>query len=150
MDISSMTVNIQTDSSWALTALAMTRMTSLTEIYLVYFVTNLAFALSLNSHLQIEIECVPILPHVLDSRTSTWCVRLLHMPRRIIMFLYLVTEIKKTLTHCKIGKLIAFHRDLTSKITVCLANTPQMQQPSPSFHPNLKSILWLAGGNSHG
>jgi len=57
MDEYGMTVLIETDSSRALTAPSMTRMTSLTEIWLVYFITNLGFALSLNSHPQIEIEC---------------------------------------------------------------------------------------------
>jgi len=34
----------------------MTRMTSLTQILLPYFVTNIAFALSLDSHTQMETE----------------------------------------------------------------------------------------------
>ena len=56
MDGFSMTVVIQINSSYALTALSMTRMTSLTYVLLAYFVTNFAFALSLNSHMQKETE----------------------------------------------------------------------------------------------
>jgi len=47
-----MMVVFQINSSCVLTALSMTLMTSLTEILLAHFVTNDAFALSLNSHLQ--------------------------------------------------------------------------------------------------
>jgi hypothetical protein len=50
----SMMVVITIDSSYALTALFMTPMTSLTYILLAHFVTNIAFALLLNSHLQKE------------------------------------------------------------------------------------------------
>jgi len=56
MDECSMMVVIQIDLSGALTALSMTRMTSLTQILLAHFVTNIAFTLSLNSHLQNETE----------------------------------------------------------------------------------------------
>jgi hypothetical protein len=56
MDEFSMTVVVQIDSSCTLTALSMTCMTSLTEIVLAHFVTNIAFALSLNSHLQKQTE----------------------------------------------------------------------------------------------
>jgi hypothetical protein len=52
-----MTVVVQIDSSCALTALPMTCMTSLTYILLAYFVINIAFALSHNSHLQNKINC---------------------------------------------------------------------------------------------
>jgi len=58
MDECGMTVVMQPDSSSLLTACSRTRMTSLTKILLVYFVTNIVFALWLSSHLQIEIECV--------------------------------------------------------------------------------------------
>ena len=51
-----MTVVIQIDSSCELTSLTLTRMTSLTQILLAHFVTNIAFALLLNSHLQNKIE----------------------------------------------------------------------------------------------
>jgi len=54
MDEFSMTVVGQIHSSCALTALSMTRMTSLTYISLAHLVTNIAFALSLNSQLQKE------------------------------------------------------------------------------------------------
>jgi len=56
MDECSMTVVVQIDSSCVLTTLSMTRMTSLTYILLAHFVTNIAFALSLNSHLENEKE----------------------------------------------------------------------------------------------
>jgi hypothetical protein len=56
MDEYGMTVVVQIDSSCELNALTLTRMTSLTEILLPHFVTNIAFALSLNSHLQNKIE----------------------------------------------------------------------------------------------
>ena len=51
-----MTVVVQIDSSCELTALTLTRMKSLTEIFLAHFVANIAFALSLSSHLQNTIE----------------------------------------------------------------------------------------------
>jgi len=54
MDEISMTVVVQIDSLCALTALSMTHMTSLTQIVLAHVVMNIAFALSLNSHLQKE------------------------------------------------------------------------------------------------
>jgi hypothetical protein len=57
MDECGMMVVVETDSPSALTALSMTHMISLTKIVLVYFVTDIAFPLLLNSHLQIEIEC---------------------------------------------------------------------------------------------
>jgi len=56
MDEYGMTAVVYIDSSCALTALPMTRMTSLTEILLAHFVTNIAFALSLKSHLQNQTE----------------------------------------------------------------------------------------------
>jgi hypothetical protein len=56
MDEFGMTVVVQINSSCELTALPLTRMTSLTEILLTHFDTNIAFAWSLNSHLQNKIE----------------------------------------------------------------------------------------------
>jgi hypothetical protein len=81
-----------------------------------------------------------VLQSQLISRTSTWCVRPLYMHRWIIMTHTLVTEIKKKLTQSDIGKHLAFHRDKTSKITVCLSILPQMQEPSPSLCRNPISI----------
>jgi hypothetical protein len=52
----SIAVVIQTDSYWAQTAPHMTLMTSLTLILLVYFVSNLAVAFSLDSNLQAVID----------------------------------------------------------------------------------------------
>jgi hypothetical protein len=51
-----MTVVVQIDLACELTALTLTCMTSLTEILLANFVTNIDLALSLNSHLQNKIE----------------------------------------------------------------------------------------------
>ena len=56
MDECCMTVINQRDSDWALTPLSMTRMTSLTEILLLNFVTNLAFAFSHHTNRQNNIE----------------------------------------------------------------------------------------------
>jgi len=58
-----------------------------------------------------------VLQPTLDFITFTLCVRLLHMHSRIIMSHNLVTEIKPKLTRSKMGKQLAFHRDLTSKST---------------------------------
>jgi hypothetical protein len=52
MDEYGMTVAIQINSSCALTALSMTCMKSITSIFFAHFVTNIAIALSLDSHLQ--------------------------------------------------------------------------------------------------
>jgi hypothetical protein len=56
MDEYGMTAVVQIDSSCALTALPMTRMTSLPEILLAHCVTNIAFALSLNRYSQNKTE----------------------------------------------------------------------------------------------
>ena len=50
-----MTVIIQMDFYWALTAPHITHMTSLTSILVVYFVTSLGFAFSLNINWQTDI-----------------------------------------------------------------------------------------------
>jgi hypothetical protein len=57
MDDCMMTVVIQIDSSRALTVLSMSGMTLLNSILLTHFVTNIPFALSLNSHFQKESKC---------------------------------------------------------------------------------------------
>ena len=80
-----------------------------------------------------------------DSRPFAWCVRPLHMHRRIIMSYNLVTEIKKKLTRSTFGTQIAFHRDMTSKIQICLFVCPLTQDPSPRLCLNPISIWWLAG-----
>jgi hypothetical protein len=72
------------------------------------------------------------------------------MHRQIIMSHNLVSEIQKMLTRSKIGKHIAFPRDQTSIITVCLSMAPLTQKPSPYLCPNPKTILWLAGGYMQG
>jgi hypothetical protein len=56
MDGFDMTVGVQIDSSCALSAVSMTRITALTDILLAHFVTSIACTLSLNSHLQKETE----------------------------------------------------------------------------------------------
>jgi hypothetical protein len=56
MDEYGMTVVVQINLACELTALTLTHMTSLTEILLPHFITNIALALSLNSHLQNKIE----------------------------------------------------------------------------------------------
>jgi hypothetical protein len=56
MDEYDITVVVQIDSSGELTTPTLTRLTALTYILLAHFVTNIAFALSLNSHLQNEIK----------------------------------------------------------------------------------------------
>jgi hypothetical protein len=53
-----MMVVVQIDSSYPLTILSMTLMISINEIFLVYFVTNIGFALSLNSYFKKETKCV--------------------------------------------------------------------------------------------
>jgi hypothetical protein len=56
MDESSITVVVLINLSCALTALSMSHITSLSEIWLGHFVTIIAFAFSLNSHMQKETE----------------------------------------------------------------------------------------------
>jgi hypothetical protein len=56
MDEYVMTVVVQIDSACELTALPLTRMTSLTKILFAHFITNIALALSLNSQLRNKIE----------------------------------------------------------------------------------------------
>jgi hypothetical protein len=85
-----------------------------------------------------------------DSRTFTWCFRPLHKYRPIITSHNLVTEIKKKRTCCKIGKQNAFHKQLTSKITIYLSILPLTQEPSPCLRPNPKSIWSSAGGYMQG
>jgi len=53
-----MTAVIDLVSDWALTALSMTRMTSLTSIFLVDFVSNLGFTFSPNRNREDHIQCV--------------------------------------------------------------------------------------------
>jgi len=60
------------------------------------------------------------------------------MQRQIIISDNLVTEIKKMLTHNKIGKHIAFYKDMMLKITVCLSIHPQTQELSPGVRLNPK------------
>jgi len=86
----------------------------------------------------------------MDSRTFTWCVWPLHKHRWIIMSHNLFTEIKKKRTRSKSGKQIAFHKQMTSIITLCLSVPLLTQEPSPCLRLNPKSIWWLAGGYKQG
>ena len=86
----------------------------------------------------------------MDSRTFTWCVRPLHMHRQIIISHNLVTEIKKKLTRSSFGKHVAFHRDQTSKITVCISILLQTEERSPSVRWNPISLWYSAGGYVQG
>jgi len=67
------------------------------------------------------------------------------MHRPIIKSHNLVTEIKKTLTRRRIGTKIAFHRDMMSKMTICLSIPLMTQEPSPSLCLKLISISYFAG-----
>jgi hypothetical protein len=51
------------------------------------------------------------------------------MNRRIIMSHTLVTEIKKMVTHSKVGTLITFHRDMSSIITNCAGSGKMTKEP---------------------
>jgi hypothetical protein len=51
------------------------------------------------------------------------------MHRPIIIFHNLVTETKRKLTRSKIGKQIAFPRDISSKIAIYPSNLPGMYKP---------------------
>jgi len=94
MDESSMTVIIQTDLYPALTAPSIMRMTSLTYILLVNFITDF-FVLS---HLTETVLALCILLVIMllnvDTRTFARYIPPLHMHRRIIMSHSLVAEIK--------------------------------------------------------
>ena len=68
----------------------------------------------------------------------------MHMHRRSIMSYNMVTEIKKKLTHSKIGIQIAFHEDKTAKLTFYLSIPRVRKEPSPILRPNPISIWWLA------
>jgi len=89
---------------------------------------------------RIKSNVMAVLQPDLDFRTFRWCVWTLHMHRRIIMSHNSDTEIKQKMTCSKIGKQLAFHRDQTSKSTVCTSILPQTQEPSPSLRRNPISI----------
>jgi len=61
------------------------------------------------------------------------------------MYHNLVSEIKKKLTPNKIVTQIAFQKDMTSKITICISIPLQTQEASPYLLPNLVSICSLGG-----
>jgi len=86
-----------------------------------------------------------VLQSDLDSRNPSWCVGPFKMHRWIIMSHNLVTEIKEILTRSKIGTQFASHRDMMSKIQICLYIIPMMQGPSPCLRPDTISIWWLVG-----
>jgi len=92
-----------------------------------------------------KLNVLAVLKPDLDSRPFPWCVRPLHMHRRIIMSHNLVTEFKETLSHNTIGTQIAIHRDMTSKIQICVILPQLTQGLSPRLRPNPISIWWFAG-----
>jgi hypothetical protein len=107
-----------------------------------YYISSLIllFLFHLIVTCRIKSNVMAVLQPYLDFRTFTWCVRPLHMHRRIIMSQNLVTDIKQKLTRSPIGKQLAFHHDQTSKSTVCTSIVPQTQEPSPSLRRNPISI----------
>jgi len=80
-----------------------------------------------------------------NSWPFAWSVRPLHLHRWIITSHNLVTEIKEKLICSTIGTQIAFHRDITSNIQICLFIRLLTQEPSPCLRPNPILIWWLAG-----
>ena len=104
--------------------------------------------LLLHSHITLignqKSSCLALLQPDSDSGTFTWYVRHMHMHRRNIMSHNLVTKIKKMLTHSKIGAQIAFHWDMTSKMTICLSIPPLMEKLSLCLCRNPICIWWLA------
>jgi len=99
---------------------------------------------------RMKLNVMAVIQPDLDFRTFTSCVPPLHMHRQIIMPHNLVTQIMPKLTRSKIGKQLAFHRDQTSKGTVCTYILPQTLEPSPSLCLNPISIWKSAGGNMQG
>lgn len=146
MDKFSITVIIETDSSWALTAVSMTHMTSLIWILLDNLVINKTFLLWLNSNWQTAIEQGGCLTAKSGSQTFDM-VCLTHAPVQINYQSHnVVTEIKKILTGRKIGKHIAVHRHMISQVKACVSIFPQMKEQSPCFRPHYESISCLVGG----
>ena len=144
MDECSMTGVFQTGLYRALTALCITCMTSLTWILLVYFVTTIAFDFPPHSTLQTANEHVGYL--------AAWCgFETLPKVRSTLehaQLNYHVTQfdywIQETLTRNKIGTQITFHRDMTSKVIICVFVPLLMQERSRYLRPNLISICQLA------
>jgi len=122
---------------------SMARMTSLTYILLVYFITNVSFVFSLNPKGEQKSSWFAILQPDLNSGTLAWWVRRRHMHRRIIMSRNLVTKTQKKLTESKIGRQIAFHRDMTSKMSICVSIPPLAEEPSPCLRPNPICLCWF-------
>jgi hypothetical protein len=63
----------------------------------------------------------------------------MHTP--IIIFHNLVTETKRKLTRSKIGKQIAFHRDISSKIAIYPSNLAGKYKPLPRIWANT-IVVW--------
>jgi hypothetical protein len=80
----------------------------------------------------------------LDSTNVAWCVRCLHLHRRIILSHNLVTKIQNKLTSNKTGSQTSFTRDTSSKIPNSLSTLPVTQEPSPCLCPNPISTWQLA------
>jgi hypothetical protein len=107
-----------------------------------YHISSLIYILlcHLTDTCRIKPNVMATLQPDLDFRTFTWWVRPLHMHRGILISYNLVTEIKQNLTRIKIGKQLTFHRDQTSKSTVCTTILLRTKDPSPSLHRNPISI----------
>jgi hypothetical protein len=113
-----MTIIVQIDSSCTLTALSMTRMTSITQVLLAISLLILHLLCHLAVTRRMKTNILAVLHCDLDSRMFTWCIRPLHMHRPIIITQNVVTEIKKNLTRNKIGKQLPFSCDQMLKMTV--------------------------------
>jgi len=76
----------------------------------------------------------------LECGTFAWAVWPLHTHRQIIMTHNLFTAIKHKLTCSKMGKQIAFTRNMSSKRPIWLSNPPATVEPSPCLRPKPMSV----------
>lgn len=110
----SMTVVIHPSSCRALTALSITRMTSLTYMLFVSFVSNIVLVSDLIVIGRMISGSLVVSQCDLENRTSPWPIRPLHIHRQIVMSHISDTEMKLKLTCTKIGTLNTFPRDTSS------------------------------------
>jgi hypothetical protein len=137
MDECSITVVIQTESYPALTALPITRMTSLSYIILVYFVSNFVGFFPLNRNRIGTMQFI--------GRHAAQCGQYNFLKEHTTIahgqtnyhVSQLVTEIKYQLTLSKKGSRIAFLIDMTSKLVICSCILPPTHAPSPCLRPEL-------------
>lgn len=80
----------------------------------------------------------------LESRSFAWAIQPLHIHKGIIMSPTLVTEIKQKLPCRKRGTRIAFTRDTSSKMAMCLFRPAGTHELSQFPHPNRISTQSLA------